>query len=104
MVGRVSESLLYRSGGAYSLVMRALYGRHYDARYRAVAALIPPGAEVLDVCSGPGTLYRRYLRDKNVRYRGLDINPRFVAQVRSLGAAADEWDLSEERPLPAADL
>ena len=35
-------------------VMLALYGRHYGARYRAVADLIPDGSSVLDLCCGPG--------------------------------------------------
>jgi SAM-dependent methyltransferase len=96
--------LLYRSERAYLLVMRALYGRHYEARYRALADLIAPGAEVLDLCCGPGILYRRYLRPKGVDYRGLDINPRFVARLRSLDVRAEQADLRGPAPLPRADV
>lgn len=63
-------SLIYRSRAGYELAMFMLYGRHYSARYRAIANLIPYGAEVLELCCGPGILYERYLRYKDVAYRG----------------------------------
>jgi len=100
----VGESFVYRSEAVYALTMRALYGRHYGARDRVVAELVPPGAEVLDVCCGPATLYRRGLREKGVRYRGLDLNPRFVARLGALGIRADVWDASEPAALPPADI
>jgi SAM-dependent methyltransferase len=100
----VSESLLYRSEVAYALIMRGLYGRHYDARYRAVAELVPAGADVLDVCCGPAILYRRYLRRRNVAYRGLDVSGRFVQRLRRIGLTAEVWDVSQPRALPRADV
>ena len=47
--------------------MRVLYGRHYADRMRAVADQVPAGASVLELCCGPGTLYRRYLRGRAAR-------------------------------------
>jgi ubiquinone/menaquinone biosynthesis C-methylase UbiE len=84
--------------------MRLLYGRHYAARQRAIADLIPPGASVLEVCCGPGTLYRRHLARKRVRYLGLDINAGFLRRVRRSGAEAREWDVRSADPLPPADF
>jgi SAM-dependent methyltransferase len=84
--------------------MRALYGRHYGDRYRAVAGRVADGAEVLDVCCGPGTLYTEHLSVKGVRYRGLDVNERFVARLRRLGVDALVWDLREPIELPPADI
>ncbi|MBX6312942.1 MAG: class I SAM-dependent methyltransferase [Isosphaeraceae bacterium] len=83
--------------------MRALYGRHYPARYRAIATLIPDGSSVLDLCCGPGVLYSGYLRRKGVDYQGLDINPRFIARVQRLGGRGQVWDLRRDDPLPRAD-
>jgi SAM-dependent methyltransferase len=83
--------------------MVLLYGRHYFARYRAVAGLIPAGASVLDVCCGPATLYHRYLRHKAVRYTGLDLNAKFVRRLVRCGARGQLWDLQSEDPLPRAD-
>ena len=100
----MTESLLYRSERGYVLAMRALYGRHYEARHRAVANLVPARAEVLDVCCGPATIWRRYLRAKEVRYHGLDINPRFIERLRGLGVAAEVWDVGKAVPLPKADV
>jgi SAM-dependent methyltransferase len=83
--------------------MMALYGRHYDARYRAVANAIENGASVLDVCCGPAVIYRRYLRAKRVAYVGLDINPSFVRRVIESGALAEVRDVRDSIPLPEAD-
>lgn len=84
--------------------MRVLYGRHYGARFRAIAAEIPPGSEVLDLCCGPATLYTRHLRGRGVDYHGLDLNERFVADVIRAGGRAHVWDLHADGPLPAADV
>jgi SAM-dependent methyltransferase len=99
----LAASLIYRHPLLYELAMLLLYGRHYGARYRAVARLIPAGARVLDVCCGPATLYHRYLRHKGVLYTGLDVNAKFVRQLVRRGAAGQAWDLRREEPLPGAD-
>jgi SAM-dependent methyltransferase len=99
----VAESVIYRNALVYELVMLGLYGRHYGARYRAVADLIPGGSSVLDLCCGPGVLFDRYLRARSVDYTGLDINPRFVARVNSRGGRGVLDDLTAGRPLPERD-
>ncbi|NNH75332.1 class I SAM-dependent methyltransferase [Nocardia uniformis] len=99
----MSTNLIYRHGTVYELLMRGLYGRHYRARYRAVASRIPGGADVLDLCCGPATLYTRHLRGNSVRYTGLDLNERFIARLERAGASGQVWDLHSETPLPAAD-
>jgi SAM-dependent methyltransferase len=99
----VTTSFIYRSRAGYELVMMALYRRHYFGRYKAVAELIPWGAEVLELCCGPGILYRRYLRKKDVQYRGVDINKKFVEDLVDQGISAEEWDLRAARPLPSAE-
>ena len=98
------KSLIYRSPLAYRAVMAVLYGRYYRARSRSVAALVPSGASVLELCCGPGTLYLEHLRAKGVRYRGLDLNPVFVRALRRRGIDAEVRDVAEPAPLPAADV
>jgi SAM-dependent methyltransferase len=101
----LSESLIYRSAAGYELLMRALYGRHYADRMRAVAAQVPDGASVLELCCGPGTLYLRHLRARTSGYIGIDVNPRFVAQLKARGVDARRVDLAVgEEPLPSADV
>jgi len=101
----VKTSLIYRSSVGYELLMLALYGRHYPDRMRAVAAEVPDGASVLELCCGPGTLYRRYLRGRVSGYVGIDVNRRFVEQLSRRGVAANRLDLAGgEEPLPAADV
>jgi SAM-dependent methyltransferase len=97
------RSWVYRNGLAYEMVMLGLYGRHYGARYRSVADLIPEGASVLDVCCGPGVLFDRYLRARSVDYTGIDVNPRFIARVNRRGGRGVLGDVADERPLPEAD-
>ncbi|WP_040689301.1 class I SAM-dependent methyltransferase [Nocardia vinacea] len=96
-------SLIYRNGTIYELLMRGLYGRHYPARYRAIAELVPDGARVVDLCCGPATLYTRYLRDRSIEYTGLDLNGRFIARLTRAGGRGVVWNLRSDTPLPEAD-
>jgi SAM-dependent methyltransferase len=101
----VSTSLIYRSAHGYELLMRVLYGRHYAARMRAVAEQVPAGASVLELCCGPGTLYRRYLHGRAGTYIGVDVNEGFVDALRGRGVDARRIDLANGRePLPEADV
>lgn len=101
----MSESLIYRWAPGYELLMRALYGRHYQERMRIVAEQVPAGSSVLELCCGPGTLYTRYLRQRTSTYIGLDVNERFVNRLRAHGIDARTRDLAgDDRPLPGADV
>jgi SAM-dependent methyltransferase len=101
----MGTSLIYRTAGGYELLMRALYGRHYGSRMRAVADQVPAGATVLELCCGPGSLYLRYLHDRAGSYVGLDANEGFVARLRRRGVDARRLDLAADgNPLPAADV
>ena len=104
-VGEHATSLIYRHAAAYELLMRALYGRHHAGRLRAVAEQIPPGASVLELCCGPGSLYLGWLRDRVGSYVGLDANPGFVARLTARGVDARLADLgADATPLPHADI
>lgn len=83
--------------------MRVLYGRYYPARDAAVAAQVPDGASVLELCCGPGRLYRRELRGRTGSYVGIDANPRFVDSLRRRGVDARRADVATA-PLPTADV
>ena len=101
----MSTSLIYRSAVGYELVMHALYGRHYSDRMLAVAGEVPDGASVLELCCGPGTLYLRHLRARTRGYVGIDVNPRFVEQLRRRGVDARRLDVAQsDDPLPDADV
>lgn len=96
-------ALIYRSSLGYELAMLALYGRHYFARYEAIAKLIAPSSSVLDLCCGPAILYRRYLRQKAISYTGFDINELFIRKVIQAGAQGEIRDLLGEEDLPVND-
>src|SRR5215472_2386614 len=99
----VAASIIYQSSFGYEVAMLALYRKNYGARYQAIADLIPPGASVLELCCGPGVLYRRYLCQKGIQYKGLDINPKFIRYLTKRGVAAELWDLRSDRALPRAE-
>jgi SAM-dependent methyltransferase len=99
----MAGSLIYRNALVYELAMLGLYGRHYRARYRAVAGLIPDRSSVIDLCCGPGVLFDRYLRDRSIDYTGIDVSPRFVARVNRQGGRGLLDDLGAGRPLPEGD-
>jgi SAM-dependent methyltransferase len=83
--------------------MFLLYQGGYGERSKALAALIPEEASVVDVCCGPASLYFDYLKFKRVAYTGLDINDGFVQNAAARGVKAMVWDVSSGRPLPKAD-
>ena len=95
-------SPIYWSATGYDLVMRALYGQSYARLYADVAALIPEGASVTDVCCGTARLYRDFLRHRGCRYIGLDHNPILVRAVRRAGVDARVFDVRRDQA-PRAD-
>ena len=99
----MKTSVIYQNALVYESVMLVLYGRHYFSRYKAIASLIPNGAGVLDVCCGPARIYSRYLKRKDVKYYGLDINEGFISNLIRAGARGEIWDLRDDRDLPPAD-
>src|SRR4051812_18583557 len=99
----MATSLVYRHAFLYTAMIRVLYGRHFDARYRALAEMIPQGASVLELCCGPPFFYERYLRSRNIDYCGVDFNDKFVNALKRLGARAERLDLRNAEALPRAD-
>jgi SAM-dependent methyltransferase len=83
--------------------MRVLYGRYYAARDAAVAAHIPDGASVLELCCGPARLYLRELRGRAGPYVGIDASELFVDRLRRRGVDARCADVATA-DLPRADV
>jgi SAM-dependent methyltransferase len=99
----MSTSIIYRLPFLYEGFLLVRYRGEYTERCRAIAAVIPDGATVVDLCCGPPTLYFGHLRRKRVRYTGLDINRGFVDRLSAQGATGILWDVASETPLPKAD-
>jgi SAM-dependent methyltransferase len=90
----LSESWVYRSAWGYGLALRVLYGRYYTARDTAVAALVPVGSSVLELCCGPARLYLRELRSRTSSYVGIDANTGFVERLAKRGVDARVGDVA----------
>jgi hypothetical protein len=86
----------------YRLLMTGLYGRHFSARYEAVAEKIPAGASVLDAACGDCLLWE-FLAGKGVSYTGLDLNERFLGRAARRGIRVVAADL-RAGGLPRADF
>lgn len=83
--------------------MRVLYGRYYAARDAAVAAHVPDGASVLELCCGPARLYLRELRGRIGSYVAIDASATFVDRLRRRGVDARRGDAATAE-LPVADV
>jgi SAM-dependent methyltransferase len=99
----MTASIVYRNRFFYETVMLVLYGPHYLERSRTIASLIPQGSSVVDLCCGPGTLYHRYLRRRDVTYTGLDMNRGFIEGIRRAGASGIVCDVAAASTFPRAD-
>jgi glycosyltransferase involved in cell wall biosynthesis len=99
----VSVPTIYARPLLYQLVMRALYAGYLDARYDAIAAEIPEGSRVVDVCMGDGALYLKGLQSKSVSYVGLDRSPAMVRWARERGIDARQFDVTRSDP-PDCDI
>lgn len=93
---------LYQHPRIYDLALYGLYRGAPHDRFRRVADEIPEGASVVDLCAGTGFLHNQ-LRDKNVRYLALDINPTLVAHLQKSGIDARVFDVSSD-VIPQADI
>ena len=83
--------------------MHVLYHGDAAARLEAVADAVPEGATVLDVCCGPADLCRR-LSAQSSCYIGIDINMRFLRDVRDAGGVALAADVRDLDRLPRCDV
>jgi SAM-dependent methyltransferase len=99
----MSTSIIYKSTLLYEAFLWLRYRGEYRERSEAIAALIPKGSSLVDVCCGPATLYFKHLRAKQVAYTGLDINRGFVERLSAHGVAASVWDATANTSLPSAE-
>ena len=95
------KSPIYWHPVIYHLLMRALYGEYFRTRYKAIAELIPDHASVTEVCAGDCYLFRNYLKKKNVKYLGLDINSSFVRYGQRNNIPILQHDLFTDEVPPA---
>jgi ubiquinone/menaquinone biosynthesis C-methylase UbiE len=82
--------------------MRALYGDKLSDTYAGVAAHVPDGASVVDLCCGTAELYRGFLKARGCDYLGLDFNSQFVFGNRKHGIKSRFFDVSKAE-IPEAD-
>jgi len=97
------RGLVYRSPMLYHFFIWGLFRGNFNNRFKTVSDLIPEGASVVDVCCGDPFLYRKFLKKKNVKYIGLDINPVFIAEANRQGVDVRFFDLEANERLPEAD-
>jgi glycosyltransferase involved in cell wall biosynthesis len=98
----LGKSPIYWTGWGYDLVMRLLYGRGLARTYADVAARVPAGASVVDLCCGTARLWRDHLAPRATPYLGLDFNGHLLLAARARGAKVKHFDVRQDE-LPRAD-
>jgi trans-aconitate methyltransferase len=96
------KSLVYWHPYIYTQLIKILYGKNFEARYSAIADLIPNNSTVIEACPGDGYLFEHYLKQKHVKYIGLDVNPDFVRTAKRKHIPFAIHDLYTE-DIPRAD-
>lgn len=87
--------------GFYAQRLTSKYDARYVPLYEAAAALIPPGASVVELGCGTG----RFARFLNHPYIGIDFTPALVEEARRYNSGGDfrAGDLRTD-PIPDADV
>jgi trans-aconitate methyltransferase len=97
-----STGLVYKNALAYRLAMRLLEGRSAAERRATIAATIPAGSHVVDLCCGPA-LIAEALSAQGCTYLGLDSNRTFLEDATRRGLEVQYWE-AETMPIPQADV
>ncbi len=92
------RSPMYGSSSLYNRILSFLHGDGYEDRFQRIAARLPADAWVLDV--GCGTCHMAALLPAGMRYTGLDLNQRFVADARARGIDARIGDVLDVSSYP----
>jgi len=98
----LEKSPIYWTGWGYDLVMRLLYGGELARTYADVAAQVPEGAGVVDLCCGTARLWQEHLAQRDTSYLGLDFNGHLVLAARARGAKVRHFDVRTAE-LPRGD-
>ena len=91
--------------------MELLHWRNGGSRFADIARHIPSGSSVLDVCSGPGSLFSKELLGRDVDYHALDWKADFVDYINRMAGSVPAGrvkatcaDVSSPAPFPTADI
>ena len=96
-------SAIYSSPVLYRWAMKLRFRNYYVPRLEKVAAEIPRGARVIDLCCGDCAIYRRFLMKNDVDYLGIDISVDMVQKVAKEGIVIEARDVRIYVP-PKSDV
>ena len=97
------KSIIYSYRFLYNIAVRCLYRKEFEDRYEKIALLIPESSTVVELCCGDCYLYKHYLKKKNVKYTGLDINTGFIYSAQRDGINVIYHNLLTNNPIPEAE-
>ncbi len=100
-MGYLDKSPVYWTRAGYGMA-EILLGESPGRVLADVAARIPAGSSVTDLCCGPATLFTRYLAAKACTYVGMDFNAHFLGGLRRRGVDARFVRLPGD-PIASAD-
>jgi len=82
--------------------MVGLYGPAYFRRFRELGACVENGSSVVDLCCGFGDFYVYALRDKGIKYTGVDLSGEFAVYAAKKGINVQQGNI-ENYEFPSAD-
>ncbi len=92
------RSPMYGSSSLYDRVLSFLHGDGYEDRFRRIGERLPNDSWVLDV--GCGTCHLADFLPPTMRYTGIDLNERFVADAKARGLDACIADVLDVEGYP----
>lgn len=101
-----TKSFIYRHILIYRFLMDLLYLGKYKKRFTPVTQLLkkfPQGTRVLELCFGDIHI-ADFCKKKGFSWQGIDLNEQFVKYARKRGYQAYYKDLTDNDPLPNADV
>jgi ubiquinone/menaquinone biosynthesis C-methylase UbiE len=90
----VAGGILIGHAGVYDTLTRRLLGPLYRRIAADVAAVVPDGAQILEVGCGPGLLSLRLARRHRLEVTGLDLDPAMITRAQ---ANADRPENGDQR-------
>ncbi|MBD3311957.1 methyltransferase domain-containing protein [archaeon] len=95
-------SLLYKSPRLYHAIIKLIYGKDFNNRYKEIAKIIGKNKKVLDLGCGTGEL-KKHL-DESCTYEGWDLNQKFIKAGKEKGLNVKLKNIFNFKKYPESDV
>ena len=87
-------SIVYKNISLYRFIMNVIYGGSYRARFELITRFVANNkiSSVLELCFGD-IIIAEYCKQRNINWKGIDINPGFTEYAKKKGYDATCQDV-----------